>query len=134
MTFAVALLAIALLTFTLVLIEVSYVYMNLGFAYAWSSNRPVVERQPLGTRVQRTLANQVEACAYALPVLTVAAIVGLNSPAAETAALVHVVARATFVILYFTGIPLARVPAWGIGWLPIAYIGYVLVDSGVALG
>ncbi len=133
MSFLTILLLVALLTIAVVFVEVMYTYAFYGFGYGWSSNR--VEPKPrgrFGLRIQRTLQNQVEATAYSVPVLTVAAISGLDSGLALTAGVVHIIARAVFVALYFAGVPFFRALAWVVGWMSIAVIGYVLVTSGAA--
>lgn len=55
--------------------------------------------------------------AYTLPLLTVAAISGLDSASGELAALGIVVGRGLYGPLYYTGIPYARLVGFGIGTL-----------------
>ena len=131
MTFTLALTLFGLLTIMLLMVEVSYTYLYFGTAFGWSSNRPVnAERSPLGIRIQRTFQNHVETAAYAVPVLGVAAISGLEHGGAQIAALIFIIGRVLFAPLYYTGIPFIRLPAWGAGWISIAYIGAVLLMSG----
>ncbi|MEM7711385.1 MAG: hypothetical protein AAF264_11690, partial [Pseudomonadota bacterium] len=69
MTLTTALVLFALVTMTAITIEIMYAYATQGFGYGFSSNRPVVERTPLGLRIERAYRNQVESAAYIVPVL-----------------------------------------------------------------
>ncbi|MBL4726105.1 MAG: MAPEG family protein, partial [Rhizobiaceae bacterium] len=61
-------------------------------------------------RIQRAYQNQVESAAYVVPVLAAGALVGLEGSGAETAALLIILGRIAFALLYYTGIPFIRVP------------------------
>ncbi len=124
MTFEYALLAVAALQFVLIAMDVTYTYATRGFGYGFSSNRAPVERGAFGRRIENAYRNQVEANAYAVPVLAAAAIIGLASPMASLAVLVHVGCRLAFALAYYTGIPFIRVPFWVAGWMSVAVIGY----------
>ncbi|MCP4448996.1 MAG: MAPEG family protein [Myxococcales bacterium] len=131
MSFSLALVIFALNTIILLLVEVGYTYSHFGTQFGWSSNRPTdAKRDALGVRIRRAFQNHIEAAAYAVPVLGVAAITGHQHGGAEIAALLFVVGRAAFGPLYYTGVPFIRLPAWGMGWISIAYIAITLLTSG----
>ena len=88
-----------------------------------------MERSPLALRIQRTYQNQVEAAAYAVPILAAAAVLGLQGADVETAALLLIVGRVAFSLLYFTGISFIRVPAFLLGTLSTLYIAYAVATS-----
>ncbi|OUS37496.1 hypothetical protein A9Q94_05285 [Rhodobacterales bacterium 56_14_T64] len=119
-----------LLTLLLVGLEIMFTYATQGFAFGFSANRGVVERSPLGLRMQRTYQNQVESAAYGVPVLAAGAFAGLQGTGVEIAALLFVVGRAAFAVLYLSGIPFIRVPAFLIGTLSTLYIAYALFTLG----
>ena len=128
MTPILALVLFGVLTICLLLIEVMYTYAHFGTKFGYSSNRPVgAERSPLGVRIQRTFQNHVEAAAYAVPVLVAAAILDPPHQDIEIAALTFIIGRTLFAPLYYSGIPFIRLPAWGMGWISIAYIAYALL-------
>lgn len=131
MTFLSLLLLHALIFAFLVFFEALYTYYYYGFGYGLSSNRDpsIKPRTAFGLRVQRTLQNHVESVAFAVPVLGVAAISGLESDAALTAGIVYILARVSFVIIYYLNIPVIRGGAWTVGNLSLLYIVYVLVSS-----
>jgi len=113
-------------------IEIFYTYGTKGFGFGFSSNRKAdAEYGPLALRIKRSYQNQIESAAYGVPVLATAAIVGLDSGNAETAALLFLVGRAAFALLYYSGIPFIRVPAFALGTLSILYIAYELAASGL---
>ncbi len=127
MDFTTALVAFALITLLYLFVELGFTYAYHGFGHGWSSNRARVENPPLGRRIKNTYQNQIESAAYILPVLTAAAATGLDHQGAEIAALLIVLGRATFGPLYYTGIPVIRLPAWGLGWMGSAYIAFALL-------
>lgn len=130
MSFITALALFGLLTLVLVGLEIMFTYATQGFAFGFSANRSVVERSPLGLRMQRTYQNHVESAAYGVPVLAAGAFAGLQGTGVEIAALLFVAGRAAFAVLYLTGIPFIRVPAFVAGTLSTLYIAYALFTSG----
>ena len=116
-----------LLTLILLGVEIMFTYATQGFAYGFSANRGSVDRSPFALRIQRAYQNHSESAAYGVPVLAAAAVSGLQSPGVEIAALIFVVGRAAFAVLYYTGITFIRVPAFLMGTLSILYIAYDLL-------
>lgn len=129
MSFVTALIAFGIVTLLMLGLEIMTTYATQGFTFGFSANRADVERPPLALRIQRAYQNQVESAAYGVPILAAAAISGLQFGGAETAALMFVAGRAAFAVLYYTGIPFIRVPAFLLGTLSIFYIAYGLVVS-----
>ncbi|MDE2596445.1 MAG: MAPEG family protein [Sphingomonadales bacterium] len=111
-----------LITITLVAIEIMYTYATQGFGFGFSSNRPVVELSPFGTRMKRTLQNHIESAGYIVPALAVAHLSGLQGSGIALAALLIVIGRAAYVVLYYSGIPFIRVPAFTLGTLSSLYL------------
>lgn len=131
MTFITALVLFALLTLILLGNEILYTYATQGFGYGFSANRGNVERSPLALRIQRAYQNQIESAAYGVPVLAAAAITDLQGTGAQTAALIFIIGRTAFAVLYYTGIPFIRVPAFLMGTLSIFYIAFALFSAGL---
>ena len=129
MTFITALIVFGIITLLMLGLEIASTYATQGFSFGFSSNREIVEPPPLALRIQRAYQNQVESAAYGIPILSAAAISGLEFSGAETAALLFVVARAAFAILYYSGVHFIRVPAFLLGTLSIFYIAYGLLIS-----
>ena len=132
MTFTTALFAFAFIPLLMVGFEITFTYATKGFAYGFSSNRSAAgENSAFMIRIKRALANTTEAAAYGVPILAVAALTDLQSESAELAALLFVIGRAAYTLLYYSGIPFIRVPAFALGTLSIFYIAYVLGTSGL---
>lgn len=131
MTFITALVLFALLTLIMLGIEIMTTYATQGFGYGFSSNRGAVERPPLALRIQRAYQNQIESAAYGVPVLAAAAITGLESGSAQTAALIFIIGRTAFAALYYSGVTFIRVPAFVMGTLSIFYIAYAIFAAGL---
>lgn len=132
MTFTVALLSFAILTMILLANQIFFTYATQGFGYGWSSNRKnEVSFSPLAKRISNAYDNQVASAAYIVPVLAVAAIVGLQDPAAQTAALLVVIGRAAFSVLYYTGIPFVRLLGFLLANLSTLFILYSIFTSGL---
>ncbi|MBD3665716.1 MAPEG family protein [Sulfitobacter aestuariivivens] len=126
-----ALVWFGVITFIVIGVEIMYTYATRGFGFGFSSNRPAsVEKSPLGLRIERVYRNQVEASAYVVPILGGAALMGLATPAAQTAALLVVLGRAAFCVLYYTGIPFIRVLAFLTVSLSLLFILYTLATMG----
>jgi uncharacterized MAPEG superfamily protein len=132
MDFTTALVFFGLITLVMLFIEITTTYATQGFSYGFSSNRrTITERPPIALRIQRAYQNQIESAAYGVPVLAAAAVTGLESGNAETAALLFIVGRAAFAVLYYSGVSFIRVPAFALGTLSSLYIAYVLLSSGM---
>lgn len=129
MTFTTALVAYGTLTLAMVGFEIFFTYATQGFGFGFSSNRSEVTYSPFAIRMKRALQNHVEAGAYGIPILTAAAVVDIQGAGGHMAAMLFVVGRAAFVLLYYTGLPFIRVPAFLMGTLSIFYIAYLLVVS-----
>ncbi len=123
MSFELALIGFALVKMTALTIEIAYAYISQGFGYGFSSNRPIVERDALGLRIQRAYQNQVESAAYIVPVLAGAAFLGVTGEGPALAAAIIVFGRAAFVLLYYTGIPFIRILGFTCGSLGSLYLG-----------
>ncbi|WP_412565568.1 MAPEG family protein [Thalassobius sp. MITS945101] len=124
-----ALLWFGVLTLATLSIEIQTTYIVHGFGFGFSSNRPKVERSGLPLRISRAYNNQVESAAYIVPILAAAVFMGAATPAIETAAMVVVLARLGFVVMYYSGIHFARVPFFLVSVLALLYMVYALVTS-----
>jgi uncharacterized MAPEG superfamily protein len=132
MEYTTALFAIGLITFVLLFIEINFTYATQGFTYGWSSNRSSEATfSPLAKRISNAYSNQVESAAYSVPVFAVAAITGLESTGAETAALIYVIGRVLYAPLYYMGYAGLRLIGFGMGSLSMIYILYTLAMSGL---
>ncbi len=127
MTFTTALISFGFLTLMMVGIEIMFTYATQGFGYGFSANRGEVIRSPLAIRIQRAYQNQVESTAYIVPILAAAAIVDLQGADVQMAAMLAVVGRVAFAVLYYTGVPFVRVPAFVMGTLSVFYIAFRLL-------
>ncbi len=131
MTFTTALALFAVLTLVMLGIEIMFTYATQGFGYGFSANRGEVEHSALALRIKHAYQNQIESAAYGVPVLTAAAMTGLESSSAQMAALIFVLGRAAFAVLYYTGITFIRVPAFVMGSFSSLYIAYALFAAGL---
>lgn len=132
MEFITALTSFALITLALVGLSISYTYATQGFGFGFSSNRGTPEVSPFAIRLKRTLQNQTESAAYVVPALAAAMFAGLDGAGVELAALLIVVGRAAFAVLYMSGISFIRVPAFVLATLSSFYLLFVvLTNSGV---
>jgi uncharacterized MAPEG superfamily protein len=127
MTYTTALLCFGLISLILIATEIMFTYATLGFGYGFSSNRPTVTKSPLGLRIERSYRNQVESASYILPALVAGALLGGQTPAQATAALLIVVGRASFALLYYTGVPFIRVPAFVLASFPSLFLFVTLL-------
>ncbi|NRA88185.1 MAG: hypothetical protein HRU28_12520, partial [Rhizobiales bacterium] len=62
---------------------------------------------------------------YGVPILAAAAITGLQGSGVEIAALLFVLGRLAFVVLYYTGVSFIRVPAFLVANISILYVAYL---------
>ncbi len=129
MTFIAALTAFGIITLMMLGLEIMTTYATQGFSFGFSSNRGEIERPPLAKRIARAYQNQIESAAYGVPVLAAAAISNLQFDGAETAAMLFVIGRAAYALLYYSGVSFIRVPAFVLGTLSTFYIAYGLLVS-----
>lgn len=127
MTFVTALIAFGIITLLAVGLEIMFIYATQGFGYGFSSNRPLVEKSPLGLRIQRAYQNQVESAAYIVPLLMAGHLIGLVGPTVELVTLIIIVGRAAFMLLYYTGIPFLRVMGFVGGSMGAMVLAYMLL-------
>ena len=127
MTFTTALIAFGIITLLAVGLEIMFTYATQGFGYGFSSNRPAVEKSPLGLRIQRAYQNQVESAAYIVPLLVAGHLTGLAGPTAELVTLIIIAGRAAFMLLYYTGIPFLRVIGFVGGSMGSMVLAYLLL-------
>lgn len=126
MTMIEALVSLGLLTFLALGIEICFTYGTQGLGYGFSSNRPEVSFTLLARRISRVYGNQVEASSYMVPVLAAAALVGLDSPTAQTAALAIILGRSWFMVFYYIGLPFVRILGFLSGSLGTMVLLYLL--------
>lgn len=129
MSFISALIIFGIITLLMLGLEIMTTYITQGFGFGFSANRETVEKPPLALRIQRAYANQIESAAYGVPILAAAALTNLDFNGAETAAMLFVIGRAAFAILYYTGISFVRVPAFVLSTFSASYIIYALIMS-----
>jgi uncharacterized MAPEG superfamily protein len=132
MSYENALVYFAAITLCLLSVEILFTYATQGFGYGFSSNRdPSVQFTALAMRIKNSYRNHIESAAYIVPVLVVAAISGLENDSAETAALLIVISRAFFAILYYVGLPFARLLGFAAAIISTIFIAYILLTSGL---
>ena len=128
MSFQSALIYFGAITLFMVMIEIMFTYATKGFAFGFSSNRdPQTEFSGLAMRIKNAYRNQVESAAYIVPILVVAAMSDLQSESAQIAALFIVIGRAMFAVLYYVGIPFARVVGFSMASFATLFIAYSLL-------
>jgi uncharacterized MAPEG superfamily protein len=130
MTVEAALASFGLITLALVGFEIMFTYATQGFAFGFSSNRGAPELSPFATRLKRTLQNHIESAAYIVPALVAASVAGLSGNGVQTAALLIVLGRVLFPVLYLSGVPFIRVLAFVLATLSSLYLGIMVLSSG----
>lgn len=127
MSFDLALVGFALLTMSIVTFDIVFTYVRRGFGFGFSSNRPQVEYSKFELRMKRILQNQTESAAYIVPTLVGAHLAGLSGAYVELAALLIIAGRAAYALLYYTGIPFIRIPAFSLASLSTLYLAVSVV-------
>ncbi len=122
MTFITALAAFALISLALVGGSIFYTYATQGFGFGFSSNRGTPEVSAFATRLKRSLQNHTESAGYVVPALAVGMFAGLEGAGVELAALLVIVGRAAFPVLYLSGVSFIRVPAFLLATLSSLYL------------
>lgn len=123
-----ALVCFALVTMFIITFEILYTYAVHGFGFGFSSNRPRVDQSRFEVRMKRILQNQTESTAYVVPVLAAVHFAGLSGTGVETAAALIVVGRAAYALLYYTGVPFIRIPAFSLSSLSTLYLAVLVVS------
>jgi uncharacterized MAPEG superfamily protein len=127
MTITTALVGFALLTMTIITFEIIYTYVVRGFGFGFSSNRPQVDLSRFELRMKRILQNHTESAAYIVPTLLGVHISGLSGTNVEIATLLIIVGRAAYAVLYYTGVPFIRIPAFSLASLSTLYLAVLIL-------
>lgn len=113
------------ITFTLIFFQGLQVPLHYGFKWGLGNRDVPQEPTIFMQRIERTLNNQIQAMAIAVPVLlTLVLYPQAQSAVTQTGAWVFLFGRIAFSIIYLIGIPYVRSAAWGvgvIGWLMMVY-------------
>jgi uncharacterized MAPEG superfamily protein len=127
MTYETALLTFGLITLAVLGTEIMFTYATKGFGFGFSSNRPNTEFSPFAKRLKNSYQNQVECAAYAVPILLAAALLLTDSTSGGIASACFVIGRGLYVVLYWTGAPFIRVPAFLLAQMSLLYIVYLVL-------
>ena len=80
-------------------------------------------------RARRAHANAVESLAVFAPLVVMAALIGVSTPATILASKVYLVARVTHYVVYAAGIPVARTVAFAFGFAATAVFAAAVLGS-----
>jgi len=99
-----------------------------GLAGAMANPDPAARPDPAwADRARRAHANAVENLAVFAPLVIVAALVGVSTPATILAAQVYLGARLIHYVVYTAGIPVVRTLAFGVGFAATLVIAIALL-------
>ncbi|SPF77773.1 MAPEG family protein [Pseudoprimorskyibacter insulae] len=129
MTFPIALSLYGLIALVIVGMSIMHTYATQGFAFGFSANRDARPETAFGLRITRSLQNQTESAAYAVPAMLAAYLAAPEHPGVAIALTVLVLGRALYVPLYWSGISFVRVPAFVMGTLSSLYLIYIAATA-----
>jgi uncharacterized MAPEG superfamily protein len=100
--------------------------------FKWGLGPRDVPRDPsvLQGRVSRIVANHMEGMAMFAPLVLIAHLIGLSTPLTQWGAIIFVVGRVAFSVVYFLGIPVLRSAMWGVATTGALLIGFELFRVG----
>lgn len=111
----------AIFASALVFLAVLVQHMNnvhgKGVAYVLSSRSEAAASDGFAGRATRTLQNNLESCAMYAPVALAITVLHKETPLTAGAALVYILARATFVLCYWFKVNGLRSTAWLTGMI-----------------
>jgi uncharacterized MAPEG superfamily protein len=81
-----------------------------------------------GQRAARALANMHEALPVFLALALMNMIVAPQAPDATTGALIFLIARAVYAVVYIVGVPVLRTLVWLAGWVGLIFMLLPLLD------
>jgi len=118
------------LLFVLLALQGSLVPLNQGLRWGLGPRDEPRPASALQGRMARLVANHLEGLAVFAPLVLVAHLAGIATPATEAGAVLYVGARAGVAIAYAAGIPVLRSVFWGAGVVGLVMIGAALVAAG----
>lgn len=116
---------LGLMTFVLVFIQGMQVPLNYGFKWGLGNRDEPREPTAFMGRIARTLDNQLQALAMAIPILVALVLFPeAQSSITQTGAWVLLIGRLGFALSYLVGVPYLRSLIWGVGlfgWMMLVY-------------
>jgi uncharacterized MAPEG superfamily protein len=134
MRFTTELYALTLITTATLLMWVPYIcarLMTRGLVAIANIDTGVPPDPPWADRARRAHANAVENLATFAPVVLIAAVAGVSTPATVLASEVYVAARLAHYVLFVAGIPFVRTLAFFIGVCATLVIAATLLGHAV---
>ncbi|MGH1416250.1 MAG: MAPEG family protein [Pelagimonas sp.] len=74
-----------------------------------------IRKYDFDRRIERSIANIIESLAAFFPVCAAAFYLNADGPINDTAALVYIIARLSFVVVYLANVPYIRTAFWFLG-------------------
>lgn len=130
MTFELTMLIYAVLIFfALLVVQVLLTIMNQGLIWGVGNRDNAPEKTTLQHRIDRAVTNNVEGLALFTPVVLTAAVAGISTGMTETGALLFVLSRAAYPLVYAISIPFVRTLVWAAGAVGIVMIVLALLSG-----
>lgn len=124
-----AVMATVLILAVLLMLQGALVPLSHGFKWGLGPrDEPRVPSIAQG-RAARTVANHIEAMMLFVPLVVVAHLAGVSNEATVLGALLFVISRAAYSIVYLAGIPVLRSVAWTGGIVGIGIIALEVIRA-----
>ena len=122
MSVYIALLATGALVFVSAAVQHLNTVSSKGLGFVFTDRATPLGRDGFVGRAARTVQNNLESAAMALPALVALSLAGVTDVITSTAAMLYVLARIGFTFSYWLGIHRLRSLFWGIGMAMIAVL------------
>ncbi len=128
-----ALLGSAIVMLLSIVAQAVYLDMKAGAAYGLSNRDGApAGLGDLGGRLDRNVRNQIEGLVMFIPLVVISAAGGVSNPWTQRAAVVYVIARFAYFLVYAAGVTILRSLIWMIGLLALlAYIIGIVKQTGL---
>ena len=105
---------LAVILLVLTFIQGGLVPVTHGLKWGFGSRDEPRDPTALQLRIKRTIANHIEAMLIYVPIVLVAAAMGISNDGTQLGAMLFLIGRVLFVPLYLFGVPVLRSAAYGL--------------------
>lgn len=127
-----ALLGVTAILFVLIVINGAATPLAYGFKFGLGNRDGEVAPNAFLDRSKRTLDNHIEGMLLFAPLVLAIELLNLGDGQTQLGAMIFLIARALFAIIYLVGVPVARSVAWGIGIVGIVMTAIPVIQAAFA--
>ena len=105
--------------------------LNQGFGWGLGARDETRDFSVLQGRMRRVIANHIEGIMIFVPLIVVAHLAGVSTGMTQTGAVLFVLSRIAYTVVYALGLPYVRTVIWTVGTVGLIMIAVDVLGSAV---